>query len=311
MRRAQLLLIGILACRPTAPRPPETPPLAASVAPSPLRFAWPADARATVTERVLKKGRHATMRYSIVTQREGPTTLVYYRDFAFVELEGFDLADREVREMIAKLERQVAGAIPPYRIAADGTWLGCGEIGTMLDGLEGILPAADIATFREMMANPSIRAVVDAKLRDVWQAWVEGWLGLELRPGQFREGSSKLEIAGTVVDLPYMIERLPGDDATIEVRATSELSGDAAIAMVGALIAEVVETLPGRADMPRTVEEMRKLTVLRAHLREATIDRATMLPIRAFNRVSIMVSDGQAVTESIESHEWLFEWNDR
>jgi hypothetical protein len=108
-----------------------------------------------------------------------------------------------------------------------------------------------------------------------------------------------------------MIERLPGDDATIEVRATSELSGDAAIAMVGALIAEVVETLPGRADMPRTVEEMRKLTVLRAHLREATIDRATMLPIRAFNRVSIMVSDGQAVTESIESHEWLFEWNDR
>ncbi len=311
MRRSlQLVVAGVLACRPAAA--PEPAASNVVVDDSPLRFAWPEGAHATVTERVLKKGRHATMRYRIVTQRDGEAVLVYYRDFAFVDFEGLDLADPAVREQLDALERQVAGAIPPYRIAADGTWLGCGELDTMLDGLAGILPADDLATFRTMMGNAKIRAVVDAKLRDVWQAWVEGWLGLSLRPGERHQGNSRIEIAGTVVDLPYTIERLVGDGAEIRLRATSELAGDPAKAMIGALFDEFSATLQtgDGAAKPDASAGMRALEVRRVHLREATLDPVTLLPARAFNRVTITVGDGAKTTESIESHEWTFDWND-
>ena len=302
-----LFFASLLACRRDAPRPPEAP---ATIAPTPLRFAWPVGARATVTERVLKKGRRATTRYDIVTQREGSTILVYYRDFAFLELEGFDLDDPTVREQIAALESQVAGAIPPYRIAADGTWLGCGELDTMLDGLVAVLPAAHVATFREMMANPKIRAVVEAKIRDVWQAWVEGWLGLELAPGERIEGSSAIEIAGVPALLPYVIERLPGNAATIELRATSEISGATAQAMVGVLLEEIIAAFPDRlgAKGRETAAVAAELAVRRVHLREVTLDRATMLPRRALSRVTIVVQ-GEQTVESIESHEWIFAWD--
>jgi hypothetical protein len=303
----------MLACRPAAAPEPAPPSVTGDVvADSPLRFAWPEGAHATVTERVLKKGRHATMRYRIVTQREGGTLLVYYRDFAFVDFEGLDLADPDVRAQLTALERQVAGAIPPYRIAADGTWLGCGELDTMLDGLDGVLPAEDLAAFRTMMSNPKIRAVVDAKLRDVWQAWVEGWLGLALRPGERHQGSTRIEIAGTVVVLPYTIERLEGDGAALRLRATSELAGDPAKAMIGALLDEVAAALPNGDDASRAAASagVRALAVRRVHLREATLDPATLLPTRAFNRVTITVGDGAKTTESIESHEWTFDWHD-
>lgn len=309
MRRPlPLLLAAALGCRPAA-APEPVAPTATVVEASPLRFAWPEGAHATVTERVLKKGRHATMRYRIVTQREGGTLLVYYRDFAFVEFEGLDLADAAVREQLDALERQVAGAIPPYRIAADGTWLGCGELDTMLDGLVGILPDEDLAAFRTMMGNPKIRAVVDAKLRDVWQAWVEGWLGLSLRPGERRSGSSRVAIAETAFDLPYTVERLAGDDAALQLRATSELAGDPARAMIGALLDEVIAPLrTDGATGPDAVPPT--LAVHRVHLREVTLDPATLLPARAFNRVTITVGDGTRTAESIESHEWTFDWHD-
>jgi hypothetical protein len=310
-RRVSLLLAAALACRPTAQSVPETATPAAAVDPSPLRFAWPLDAHATVTERVFKKGRHATMRYGIVTRREGSTILVYYRDFAFVEFEGVDLGDPAVREQLAALERQVAGAIPPYRIAADGTWLGCGELETLLDGLAGVLPAADIATFRALLSNPKIRAVVDAKLRDVWQAWVEGWLGLALRPGDRREGSSRIEIAGTSVVLPYTVERLAGDPATLHLRSTSELTGDAAKAMLGAALDEFTAAMRDRLGNTGldTAAATRELAVRRLHVREATLDPATLRPTRALSRVTITVGDDKATTESIESHEWTFVWD--
>jgi hypothetical protein len=313
MRRTlPLVVAGVLACRPAAAPEPAPPSVTGDVvADSPLRFAWPEGAHATVTERVLKKGRHATTRYRIVTQRDGEALLVYYRDFAFVDFEGLDLADPAVREQLDALERQVAGAIPPYRVAADGTWLGCGEFDAMLDGLTGILPAEDLASFRAMMANPKIRAVVDAKLRDVWQAWVEGWLGLSLGPGERHQGSSRIEIAGTVVELPYTIERLEGDGVEIRLRATSELAGDPAKAMLGALFDEIATTLQtgDGAARPDASAGMRALEVRRVHLREATLDPATLLPTRAFTRVTITVGDGTKTTESIESHEWTFDWN--
>lgn len=302
----------MLACRPAA-APEPAPSVGGDVGDaSPLRFAWPEGAHATVTERVLKKGRHATTRYRIVTQREGEALLVYYRDFAFVDFEGLDLADPSVREQLDALERQVAGAIPPYRIAADGTWLGCGEFDAMLDGLDGVLPAEDLAAFRTMMSNPKIRAVVDAKLRDVWQAWVEGWIGLSLRPGERHEGRSRIEIAGTVVELPYTIERLAGDGAAMRLRATSELAGDPAKAMLGALFDEVAAALPigDGAAKSEASAGMRALDVRRVHLREATLDPATLLPTRASTRVTITVGDGAKTTESIESHEWTFDWHD-
>lgn len=269
-------------------------------------FAWPERSEALVTERVLKKGRHAVMRYRVVTEPDGDALLVYYRDFVFLEIEGIDLDDPEARKGVEILQAQVADAIPPYRVARDGKWLGATGLEHFADRLTEIFPPDRVATLRTMLANPKVRALVDGKLREVWQAWAEGWLGLELVPGDRYEGTTTIEVEGEHVPLSFLVERFAqAQDDGIRMRATQRLEGDAAIVVVGAVVSELVESMPNKPDKSLPLDTME---VRRVHLREATLDPKTLLPRRAYTKLTIAVTHEGKTTERIEEHEWTFTW---
>lgn len=306
---ALVLLAGALACRPeSSSATPETKPTTVATDPSaPLRFAWPAGSSAVVTERILKDGKHAVTRYRIVTEVDGDALLVWYRDFAFVELQGVDLRDPEAAAKVHEVERQLAGAIPPYRVARDGTWLGASDLDGLAEHFAKLLSPRQVETLRALLANPKLRAVIDAKLREVWQAWAEGWVGLELAPGERYAGNVAMDVAGTRIEVPFVVERFATtDDDGIRLRATQTLEGEQAIQAVGGMIEEFVEAMPTKPAKPMSLEG---LAVRRVHLREATLDPTTLLPRRAYTRVTIAVTREGKTTEKIEEHEWTFAWD--
>lgn len=269
-----------------------------------LRFAWPVGSEAQVTERVLKKGRHATTRYRLTVEAEGDALLVYYRDFAFVEIEGVDLDDPETRAEITALERSLAGAIPPYRVARDGTWIGSIDVAALADRFTDIYSEKDREMLRSLLGNPKVRPLVDAKLREVWQAWAEGWIGLVLAPGARLEGVTTIDVLGTPVESPFTVARL-SDEGGIRLQATQTLAGEQARAALGVVLEEVVAAMQKAPGKPIPVAQ---IDVRRVHLREATLDEATLLPRRASTRVTISVTHEGKTTEQIETHEWVFDW---
>jgi len=309
MRRAAILVWAIATgCRPDASTAAPGPAATAQPAEiaAPLRFAWPAGIDARVTERVVKKGRHATMRYRIAVEEDDDALLVYYRDFAFAEIEGFDLGDPAVRAEIRGLEEQLGGAIPPYRVAHDGTWIGATGIETLGQRFESVFSAKDREMFGSLLANPKVRALVDAKMREVWQAWAQGWIGLELQPGARYEGTAAVDVAGVRVEQPFVVERLVADDG-VRLRATQTMAGEQAIAAVGAVIDEFIAAR-GQATKPLPLAAT---DVRRVYVREATLDPKTLLPRRASTHVTIAVTHEGQTTEQIESHEWVFDWRAR
>jgi hypothetical protein len=305
-----------LGCKPSAESSqpeaatPSSP--ATSAEASGLRFAWPEGASALVTERILKKGKRATTRYRIVTERRDGEILVYYRDFAFVELEGVDLSDPKAREALARLESQVAGAMPPYRIALDGTWRGCGDLDVLGQALEGVYPPDKLAMLRTLLANPKMREAVESQLENVWDAWAETWIGWELPPGTHNDGVFETNVDGRTVKVPFIAEHLGEEGGLVRLRVTTTFQGSFED-LVGDLLQAVIESLPPdkrKLDPEALAAHMRDLKMLTTSIQEATLDPKTLLPKRAMSRTDVVFSGGSKGDERrVEEHEWTFEWN--
>jgi hypothetical protein len=155
-----------------------------------------------------------------------------------------------------------------------------------------------------MLANPKLRALVDAKMREVWQAWAEGWIGLSLAVGQEQHGLVAVEVAGARVELPFTVERLAADDG-IRLRATQTMEGEPALRLMGAIVEELAASM---ADAPGKSPPFAGTQVRRVHVRDATLDPKTLLPRRASTRLTTSVTFEGKTKEQLETHEWVFEW---
>ncbi|HET6583989.1 MAG TPA: hypothetical protein VFG69_11085 [Nannocystaceae bacterium] len=282
------------------------------VADAGLRFAWPLGASARVTEKILKKGKHSTTHYRLETLLRDHELLVYYRDYEFVEIEGYDLANPEVREAVRKVEAQVMGAMPPYRIGEDGRWLGVRDLDAVTASAEGVLPAADVATIRKALASPEGRARIDERMRDVWRAWSEAWIGLTLHSGERLETTTQLLGADREIAVPIVVEHLGSVGDSIHLELTSTLTGDDAIAAIGDMFEDVATMVAGDPVVltPSDVAKaLQKTKVERTCVLEAVVDPDTLLPSTASLRAKVTVGEGDALQERIEEHEWTFAWN--
>lgn len=298
-------------CRPPEPALPSSDPVAVAQpqearAPAP-RFGWKAGARANVVERILKRGRWATTRYTLHVEADGDALLVYYRDFEITAIEGLDLSDPEVRRQLIPVVEQLAGAIPPYRIAADGTWLGLDDPERIVDAVATVLPAKDVEAMRRLFANPEMRTMLDERLRDTWRAWSETWVGLTLQEGERVDVQWELEVMGAPVAMAGTVERLRTDDGSWHFRATSSLEGDAARAVMASVVGAAAESL-GKPPGEALDRFLARANVERSTLVEAVLDPATSMPRRAASTMEATIEAEGDTHTLAEQHEWTFEW---
>lgn len=276
-----------------------------------LRFAWPAGATAEVTERILKKGRRSTTHYRIVTERDGDEWLIFYRDFEFREVEGVDLQDPRVVAAFEKLATRAVGGLPPYRVSSDGRWLGI-DMDAFVALMKDVFPEEKAAAFQKVVAVPGMEAMLDEKIGEVWRAWVELWIGVQLEPGESLDAVPEVSVLGRPVSFPVTVEHLGAVDGRVHLRATSALEGPEAAAAVGAMLSQFAESVDG--DAPFSASDLNtyveKMQVRRIWTAEVVTDPITLLPTEAMLelRASVVI-DGEE-RERVEAHEWTFEWSD-
>ena len=275
-----------------------------------LTFAWPVGASASVTEQVLKKGRRATTQYRLEIEAGEGEMLVFYRDFDFVALEGVDLREPSVRAELERLKRQVMASLPPYRVSYDGRWLGLADMETLLKTTATVL-RKDEDDFVGMLDSPEMRAILDEKLRDVWRAWAEAWIGSELGPGERLEVETELSLGGRSIAIPTVFEHLGVVDGKVHLSATTILSGPRA---TEAMREVLVQFARGAADGSAALsqrqldEALADMEVQRVAVAEALLDPETLLPAFASTVEHTTIVENGESHEQVEEHHWTFDW---
>jgi hypothetical protein len=277
--------------------------------PRPLEFAWPIGASAVVTEDVLKKGRRATMRYRIVTERRDDEILVYYRDFEFLKIEAVEMSDPAVRAIAERLGEEIMATMPPYRIGLDGQWIGIADLDELFTTAAKFMPKMDSKRLAEFLDTPGMREAIDGKLSEVWVAWVEAWIGLALRPGERIEGVSESTVMGQTIAMPTVFEHLGAAADQVWLRVTSTHEGEDAAAALRELSQELVANVADASSSDTVADMLKDLEVRRVVVMEAKIDARTMLPsVVSSNERSTVEAPGFS-RERVEEHLWTFAWD--
>jgi hypothetical protein len=277
--------------------------------PRPLEFAWPVGASAVVTEDVLKKGRRATMRYRIVTERRDDEILVYYRDFEFLKIEGAEMSNPVVRATAERVGQDVMAAMPPYRVGLDGQWIGIADLDELFTAAAKFMPKMDPKRLAQFLDMPGMREAIDAKLSEVWVAWVEAWIGLALRPGERIEGVSESTVMGQTIAMPTVFEHLGAEADQVWLRVTSTHEGEDAAGALRDLTQELVANLADESSSDTVADLLKDLEVRRVVVMEAKLDARTMLPsVVSSNERSTAESPGYS-RERVEEHLWTFAWD--
>ncbi len=140
-----------------------------------LRFGWGVPSRVRVTEKVLKEGERATLRYDAVLEQgtEGKLHLRLER-FEFGELEGVDLEAPELQEEL-KMILTLTSAMPVLVLAPDGQPTDVIGFEEMIEKVLATLPAVNAQTqaaVETRLRSPRMQATLKAKVMEFWRVWV-------------------------------------------------------------------------------------------------------------------------------------------
>ena len=277
-----------------------------------LTFAWPANASATVTEKVLKKGQNITMRYRIVTTPAEDGFTLAYRDLEVLAMDGVDMTKPDAKAMLEAVAQQIYASFPPFAISGEGYWVGIGELEQILPALQGAVSAETLGTLERMLEDPNMRAMLDALLQKAWSNWVGHWNGLRAAPGEAFgvEIPNAIDPEGEPWQMAYEYVAREGKEA--HLAAQFELAGEAAKVAMGPAILSLVQAAapPGEqvdAEMMRSYIDGLDVGILRQW--EVRTDVDTMLPSWAASVARIQVRGNGEDRDELETHEYAFVWD--
>ncbi|WP_375767752.1 hypothetical protein NR798_39695 [Archangium gephyra] len=282
-----------------------------AVAPaSALRFAWPVPSRVTVTERILKKGKRAVMRYDAVlsARKEGGYELKLDK-FQFLEREGQDLTKGPLPPGI-KEATAMASAIPTLVLSAEGELVDMVGVEEMLERIYKMMPEERREQMRAVFERPGMKEMFKQSGGEFWNAWVGAWVGLKLAAGEegLVTGQSQLP-SGPVESVVTVRHRGPDAEhqGAVRLELESVLEGEPFRKTVVATMTQLFQgaTPPGKE--PPDVDAMVK-SARRVSRAEVVMDSATMRPYSARRYDVSKVVVGDKESETIEEHEYSFAW---
>lgn len=278
-----------------------------------LVFNWPVPGRALVTERVLRRGRNATLSYEVAVARapDGMNLTIALENLHFTAVEGMNLRDPRVQKELAPA-LELAAKVPPLVVSPEGRFLDFIDFEAMLDRMIGTQPAgADRDAIEKLMKSKEMIGSLKQKSSEFWKAWVAVWVGHDLKPGRkvpvdvdlsFGVASGVIQHHGRAGG-----KTPPGSAGLVRLTLDSSFGGKsddkkAFASLVEAFLAPLRAQL-GREAPPPEVEDLRVVT----HV-EAVTDPRTLRPASArFSRESTVTMGGESRSD-VERHEYAFVW---
>ena len=281
----------------------------------PLAFAWPVPSKVRVTEKITLPGRGATTRYvvSLARVEEGKDVLrVHIGDFEIVELDGRPATDPLIATAVA-LSKARGNAMPDLLLSADGRVTGLAGVEEAIDAaLAGSGASAtdaekvDIAKRRAALSSPEAKELMKREARGYWDPWVAGWVGLALEDD--KPVSSTVQIRcpdGVDRDATCSTRRRPAEETgRIQLLRESALTPESAKQALDAWIKKMTEATqqaPPEGFFTGLDISERVLAVT---------DPATLAPLRVIreSKATVRRKNGED-TESVERHEYAFDWD--
>lgn len=274
-----------------------------------FRFDWPVPGEVRVTAHAEKRGEQSTAAYTVRLEPLADGELgARFEDFRFLNLNGVDATEASVAAQLGPLTA-LTSALPTLRLSPDGQYLGTAGLEAVTErvfaALEGQLDPATLARLREQFASPRMRALMQQKSGELWNAWVGAWNGVDIEPGGRLQASVPVEVLGRTLAQKILVEHLgpaPRYDGRAHLRMTTLLEGPEVVSLVAGLIEGLAP--PGERVDPNDFSLARSTTVL-----EVITDAATLRPRWAsvLREVFIRRADGER-HERVDRQTFTFEW---
>jgi hypothetical protein len=309
MRSSRLLAV-LLCLAPLALAAAAAPPEAPAAE---LRFAWPAGSRATVTERVLKRGKRAVTRYDATLRaRAGGGYELKLDGFRFLEIEGRDVSKGPIPEEL-KAATAMNGALPTLVLSADGRV-------TDITGFEEAMRLALQAVpeekgqreqVRAALAQPAMAQMMKQRAGEFWNAWAGAWVGMDLKAGEERSATVPMQLATGPVDSAVTVRHLGADAAgagAVRLELKTVLEGEPFRKAMAGMLGQMVRSAPAKGsgtppDFDAQLKSARKVSTL-----DVVTDPTTLRPYRASTtEVTQLAIQGEPREERVE-HEYTFAW---
>jgi hypothetical protein len=312
MRFVVCLAVLLFAAPPAfASNPTEVAPKAAAPSKAPeLRFAWPVPSRVTVTERILKGGKRAVVRYdAVLSARQGGGYQLRTEGFQFLELDGRDLTKGAPPSEL-QAAAAVAGVIPTLLLSAEGDVVDVVGMEEAIENLVALVPQERGLRdqMRKVWSQPAVAQTLKTKGASFWRVWVETWVGIEMAANEERSGVIREQLLSWSVDSAVTI-RHRGPDArqkgAVRLELETVLEGEPFRKAMAGVLSQTMPAVPETRgmDFDAMVKSARRVTLL-----EVVTDAATLRPYsaRISQVVKLQLEDKQR--DEHEEHEYSFAW---
>jgi hypothetical protein len=275
-----------------------------------LTFKWPVPGKVSVTERVVKRGVPATIRYDVTLAMAPDRKRIAVRltGLDFVEVAGLDARDPAVRKKLAPALR-AATAVPTVLINSDGTFDDIADLDRTLKEVGKMLPAEQRAVFVKAMKAPQMLAMMKERSADFWGVWVGMWAGGELQPGKSVEVNQETALPdGATLERPIRFTHHgpAGPPAHVRLSFESSVEGDANNQALRGFVASLIQQwapASGEKIGPETFQSFQM-----AIGGDVVTDPATLRPVSARSQRRMTVKVNGEERSQVETHEYTFTW---
>lgn len=282
---------------------------------SALKFKWPVEKSFQVDATIEKKGNRVRARFTVLLSRTNQDFILRWLDARVQEVNGqkFGAAERSRPEM-AQIESMLRYA--PLHISADGEFLEAiditktmKELNKTLNGIDPQRPQEVSSSFERFSESESGRKIINRAYAEIWMAWVEQWIDLELLPGQKSTHEAMVPFEGAVIPAQATFSNLGSlkENPNLlhvkyeEIYKMSNASG---------ALNQMIDRLAGEMQTKKSAEPLpEKISFERTTVVEAHTDRITLQPAWVKRSVVLtMTAPGINVPPRVESQEYRFYW---
>ena len=274
-----------------------------------LRFAWGLPASATITVTENQGGTQSKARYKLTaSQVSADRVSIDFSDFEFLEINGQNAQTVQIPANVQALSR----AVPSYIVSIEtGQLLEIVNFDDAIAAAISVLPQNDTKTIekiKQFLTSPQIRSLLYAKSGDMWNAFVGGWVGLDIPAGKSMNnvvdipvGDAALATAVTYSNFGYV----DGSKSLHRYSIETEQSGETLNNILNGVVQKLTQDmLPSGEMSPGRLNGSKKLGRV-----VSIMDPSTLRPFEVLKEeITILAIDGVPKTKQGKSSHYVFVW---